>query len=95
VSEIIIKLHHRFKDEQGLVKRIARIVRWDDSGVYQQTSGYKWTLDVQANDWWCSGIEDGGDGKPEIKIAYRYGGGGNQPMMDSLKVLLDWILGPH
>lgn len=77
--------------EADLMKRIARIVCFDDSGCVEcDTShgGYKWQLNQAGNNWWCNGIENG-----EITVAYRYGGGGNQPMMDALKVLLEWNFG--
>lgn len=87
MPEITVKIHHRWKDEEQLVKRIARVTQYTDEYVQQKQDGYKWTLNYQSNDWWCSGIEDG-----HIKIAYRYGAGGNAEMMTALKIFLEWVL---
>lgn len=89
MPEITVKVHRRWhEDEESLVKRIARVTQHcGDQYVEQKTDGYKWTLNYQSNDWWCSGIEDG-----HIKIAYRYGAGGNADMMAALKTLLEWML---
>lgn len=82
--EISVKVHRRWKDEENLVKRIARIVCYDDSQIFQKDTGYKWQLN-SGNDWWTSGLENG-----EIKVCYRYG---TDELMKALKVFLDWSLG--
>lgn len=84
MSEITIKVHRRWNDEEVLVKRIARVVYYDDEGVAQQNAGYKWCLNSTANDWWASGVENG-----EIRVAYRYG---TQELMSAMKVVLEWVL---
>lgn len=80
-------------DEFALAKRIAAIVVGTHAEVQEtppELQGYKWQLHVPGNDWKMSGIEDGC-----VEVHYRYGGGGNQPMMDALKVVLEWMVGPQ
>lgn len=94
MSEIEIHIGHEWngdeEDEEALAKRIARIVSSDDMSVYRQKRGYKWVLDAWSNDWFMTGIENG-----VVKIAYRYGDGGNAKAMDALKTFLQWAIGRY
>lgn len=49
-------------------------------------------INASSNDWWASGIEQNAQGESIIKVAYRYGGGGNAPMMEALHIYLQWVV---
>jgi len=87
--EIKVRVSRFWKDEERLVKRIARAVCSSDENVHKKDSGYPWALDG-SNDWWCDHLDLE---TREIKITYRYGGGGNAKKMEALRVFLQWTLG--
>lgn len=91
MNEIEVHIGHGWDDhEEDLAKRIARVVASDDMSVYRQKRSYKWVLDAWSNDWFMTGIENG-----MVKVAYRYGDGGNAKAMDALKTFLQWAIGRY
>lgn len=86
--QIHITVGDRWKDNEGeLAKRIARVVCYTDEHCIQQSSGYKWSLNCQGNDWKMSEIENG-----VVRVSYRYGFG-DTIMMNGLQAFLQWSVG--
>ena len=86
--EIEIIVGNRWENnEEELAKRIARVVCYSDKHCIQQSSGYKWSLNCQGNDWKMSEIEDG-----VVRVSYRYGYG-HTMMMNGLQTFLQWSIG--
>lgn len=83
--EIQVVVGDRWKNEEELAKRVARIVSVDDSCCEKKEDGYDWALDYRGNDWWMSGIEAG-----VVSICYRYG---KKEVMEGLRVFLQWEIG--
>ena len=81
-------------DEEALAKRIAAIVVGTHAEIREnkpedRAAGmFKWELHAPSNDWKMTEIKDG-----FVEIHCRYGGGGNQAMMDALKIVLEWMVG--
>ena len=91
MKEITITLHRHWLElgEEKLAERIAKVIFGHANHVALQQSGYKWGLNTPGNDWKMSEIADG-----KVAVAYRYGTGGNEKMMEALEVFLQWALGP-
>lgn len=83
--------------EEAVIRRIAEIVAGHANAdqCQQKKDGYKWGLHVGGNDWWATEMTT--EQNPEhgakmgvITVHYRYGGGGNEPMMKALETFLNW-----
>lgn len=84
--------------EEAVVRRIAEIVAGHANAeqCQQQKDGYKWGLCVSGNDWFATEMTtepnpEGGRDMGVITVAYRYGGGGNEQMMEALQTYLNWV----
>ncbi len=75
--------------EEAIIRRIAKTVYGSDEGVKPNGHG-AWHLKESANDWWVMKLNET-NGIIEFEVGYRYGGGGNKPMMFALETFLNWI----
>jgi hypothetical protein len=83
-----IEVGNRWKDEAELARRIARVVvSYGDAGCVRKDNG-SWRLDG-GNDWFMSPIQDG-----KVRVSYRYGHG-RLAHMESLRAVLQWLVGAH
>ena len=87
MAEIRFRVYPNYK-EREVVERVAQIVTGPTDEIFEKDSGYKWSLD-SSNDWWMDKDRSTG----EFILAYRYGDGGNAPLMEALRRVIIWRLG--